>query len=104
MVERTKGNKNYRSGRRIEYNIMNDLKKKGWAVVRSAGSHGRWDLTALNPKSGRQLLIQCKPLSMSINAKQKLENENSFLERNYYAEFKVVSNTKELFNEDNEEE
>lgn len=52
----------YRIGARAEYKLKHEFQKYGWQVVRSAGSHGRWDLVAVR-KAGDKLevaLIQVK--------------------------------------------
>lgn len=36
----------YSRGRRKEWQLAAQLKEDGWEVVRSAGSHGLWDLCA----------------------------------------------------------
>ena len=48
----------YAKGRRFEYYVMDKLKRAGFYVMRSAGSHGVFDLLAV--KSGVVLGIQCK--------------------------------------------
>ena len=48
----------YRLGRRLEYRIKKLLEEHGYEVIRSAGSHGRWDLVAVKDKIVR--LIQVK--------------------------------------------
>ena len=57
-------NKNYNSGRTFEYRVKQYLEKKGYYVMRSAGSKSPFDLIAVQTK-GKQsthgtLLIQCK--------------------------------------------
>ena len=53
-----KGNKNYVNGRAFEYRVKCDLGRKGYYVIRSAGSHGKVDLVALGRYGA--LLVQCK--------------------------------------------
>jgi Holliday junction resolvase len=48
----------YRIGRAFEYRIKNELKDKGFIVLRSPASKGPIDLAAI--KEGRILFIQCK--------------------------------------------
>jgi Holliday junction resolvase len=60
--------KSYRKGARAEYKLKSELERAGWTVVRSAGSHGYWDLVAFRFRRGHVdiLLIQVKaqtPLS-----------------------------------------
>jgi len=60
------GNPNYRKGRRAEYEVMDLLKEQGYTCVRTAGSHGRWDVIAVIPNdnkhgaNGHSLWIQVK--------------------------------------------
>ena len=51
-------NRNYRAGTRLEYLAAKELRAQGYAVVRSAGSHGPWDITAVG--LGHIKLIQIK--------------------------------------------
>ena len=52
-------NKNYESGRRLEYEIMKRWEERGYSVARSAGSHGIWDVCAVRWDRSVEL-IQCK--------------------------------------------
>jgi len=63
---------NYRTGVRLEYRAMELLRRRGWYVVRSAGSHGRADLIALSPTDGHAVLIQCKTGSLHHEEWQRL--------------------------------
>lgn len=52
-------NTNYRRGREFEYKRMKAWKAKKYAVMRTAGSHGKWDVICV--RAGCPvLLIQCK--------------------------------------------
>jgi Holliday junction resolvase len=51
---------NYRTGVRLEYRAIDLLSRRGWYVLRSAGSHGVADLVALSPDDGHAVLVQCK--------------------------------------------
>ena len=57
-------NKNYESGRRFEYRVKEYLEKKGYYVMRSAGSKSPFDLIAIQTKGmssiAPTILIQCK--------------------------------------------
>jgi Holliday junction resolvase len=57
--------KSYRKGARAEYKLKSELERAGWTVVRSAGSHGYWDLVAFKFRRGHVdiLLIQVKAQS-----------------------------------------
>lgn len=70
-------NKNYLRGRRLEYKIKHDYEREGWTVMRTAGSHGPYDLIAIRVISGKVNihLIQCKAVGRStIKRKQALLN------------------------------
>ena len=41
-------NRNYVAGRSYEYKAKAKLEKEGYLVIRSAGSHGKWDLMAVH--------------------------------------------------------
>ncbi len=51
-------NARYRKGYRFEMAIYHKFKNAGYFVIRSAGSHGEFDIIAI--KDGRILGIQCK--------------------------------------------
>ena len=51
-------NKGYERGRRAEYMAVKQLEAAGYKAVRSAGSHGLWDVMAVNANGVR--LIQVK--------------------------------------------
>ena len=54
-------NANYLAGRRFEYERMKHYREvMKHDVVRTAGSHGAWDLVAIDPPRGIVTLIQCK--------------------------------------------
>lgn len=63
---------NYRAGRAREYQAMHMLRDIGFAVSRNAGSHGLWDVMAINENIVR--LIQVKKGS----AKQTPEEREAF--------------------------
>ena len=48
----------YANGRRFEYKVRDDLRARGYLVVRSAGSKGKVDLMAVG--NGEIVLCQCK--------------------------------------------
>ncbi len=48
----------YERGRRFEYRVQADYKKRGWVTIRSAGSHGPCDLICGN--GGEVNVVQCK--------------------------------------------
>ena len=57
MVTKPKGNKNYTNGRALEYEVMKELKGKGFTALRTAGSHGVADIVAFSSKSLPMSLI-----------------------------------------------
>jgi Holliday junction resolvase-like predicted endonuclease len=54
----------YRRGARLEYLARDVLRQQGYVVVRSAGSHGPFDLVAVNGRA--VLLVQVKKKGQSI--------------------------------------
>src|SRR5690242_18849916 len=55
-------NSNYVAGRAFEYETMKRWKVKGYDVLRTAGSHGKFDVVAVRPDRKPEL-IQCKRCS-----------------------------------------
>lgn len=69
-------NKNYRRGVAIERKAKDELELVGYTVIRSAGSHGPWDLVAFKGDEPVRC-IQCKRAATLIGAKrlaQKFSN------------------------------
>ena len=72
-------NRNYVRGRAKEYRVKAKLEKEGWTVLRTAGSHGPFDLVAIKrPRwsldEGQMRLIQCKSgKSQERESKKALE-------------------------------
>lgn len=64
-------NRNYINGRAFEYRRMKAWRKKGATVMRTAGSHGPFDLIALWPTN--VFLIQCKRVHTVAQADRLLE-------------------------------
>ena len=64
-------NRMYRRGRAKEYRAMELLRKDGWMVGRSAGSHSPVDLFAA--REGRRLLVQVKSRSARIRESELIE-------------------------------
>jgi len=50
----------YRKGARYEYYVKQLLEEKGYLVVRTAGSHGPFDLIAFDKRNNLILLVQVK--------------------------------------------
>ena len=80
---------NYQRGVRKEYKIINKAREMGFLAFRSAGSHSPVDCFVLSPAQKIILLIQCKPKSMSENAKLKILNELKKYEGDYKVFVKV---------------
>ena len=66
-------NKNYISGRRFEYKYAKDLRELGCIVMRTAGSHGPFDLIAIGG-SGQVTMIQCKVTEEQSVAERMLKD------------------------------
>ena len=49
---------NYTKGRRLEYLARKELESEGWAVLRSAGSRGAFDLIAVNAEMVRFIQVK----------------------------------------------
>jgi len=63
----------YRKGVRYEYYVKQKLEEKGYLVVRTAGSHGPFDLIALDTEKREILLVQVtKRKSLPAELKRKL--------------------------------
>lgn len=66
-------NLNYLRGRRFEYERMKFYREKGYEVLRSAGSHGDFDLVAYDfPRP--VLLVQCKVVNTKKQATRLIIN------------------------------
>jgi hypothetical protein len=83
-------NKNYIKGRRKEYRIMNEAKKRGMIAFRSAGSHSPIDVVCIDTLNKRIKLVQCKPDSMSEKKRTLIELGNCNLNGIFQVEFFVV--------------
>jgi len=83
-------NKNYEKGRRKEYKVMHSLRNEGYIAFRSAGSHSPIDVVGIRGSDNKIKLVQCKPDSMSENAKNKLYEANKALNGTFEVEFKVI--------------
>jgi hypothetical protein len=53
-------NRNYDAGVRFERERLHDYESRGFVVSRSAGSHGAFDLWAIQPHGDTLYVIQCK--------------------------------------------
>jgi len=61
---------NYSKGRTREYYVMQDLEGAGYQCLRTAGSHGMWDVIAIGPHDIRliQVKLNCKPSPAELQA------------------------------------
>lgn len=69
-------NKNYRRGYNLENKVANELKEKGFFVIRSSGSHTPVDVIGSYSNgngSHTTLAVQCKVGSSSFTAKDGIE-------------------------------
>lgn len=62
----------YEIGRRMEYEAMTRWRMKGYTPVRSAGSHGPWDICAVKDNHVVEL-IQCKVVERVSTARRYLK-------------------------------
>jgi len=58
-------NKNYERGRRLEQEVVNIFKEKGWIAVRTAGSKSPFDVILIKESSQMKKIcfvafVQCK--------------------------------------------
>jgi Holliday junction resolvase len=83
-------NRQYIKGRAKEYRIMKRLKEEGYdIVVRTAGSHGAFDVIGIKAETLEIKLIQSKPKSMSEAAKAKLITAHWWLNNEFNVSFEV---------------
>ena len=82
----------YRKGRRLEYKVVNQLRKDGFLAFRSAGSHSPIDVIGIHAVKKEIRLIQCKAgksKSAEYNA-HKAFKENIHLAGTYKVIFEVI--------------
>lgn len=65
-------NANYLAGRRFEYERMAHYRELDHVVMRTAGSHGLFDLISIDVRHGLATLIQCKVVDNLASAKRLL--------------------------------
>lgn len=65
------GNKNYEKGRRFEYERAAHHRARGCEVMRTAGSHGLFDLVLITP-NGHVEFVQCKVTSDEGEARRMI--------------------------------
>ena len=76
-------NRNYVNGVYRERKIVNQARDDGMISFRSAGSHSIIDVIVIDTEHHVIKLIQCKPESMSSNAKSKLLSSLSYIDGQY---------------------
>ena len=82
-------NPNYIKGRKKEYKVMNDERKLGNHVLRSAGSHSPIDVVSIDVSARVIKLIQCKPDNMSELEKNKILSACQSLNDNFKCVFEI---------------
>ena len=65
-------NPNYVAGRNLEYEYKKQLEKEGFLTLRTAGSHGPFDLIGIRGNMPIQL-VQCKRVSTVREANRIIE-------------------------------
>lgn len=80
----TKKMNSYIKGRRYEYEVKKILTRLGYIVLRSAGSHGLFDLIAIHPITKNVIFIQVK--------KEKRIDENIKRIKELFKDFGKVAN------------
>jgi hypothetical protein len=83
-------NSNYIKGRKKEYHVMNDERKLGNLVLRSAGSHSPIDVVSIDVSSRVIKFIQCKPDNISELDKNRLEQQMRELNNAFRCEFVLM--------------
>ena len=77
-------NKNYQAGRRFEYESMRRWEAKGYETMRTAGSHGAFDVVAVR-WDRKPELIQCKRVSTLAAGKRLLKSfKETTMPSSYY--------------------
>jgi len=83
-------NKNYRSGRRKEYGVIDKLRKEGWLIVqRSSGSHSPIDVFAINKETKEIKFIQVKYGLLSSSERFKIYEEMKWLNDKFDVSFDI---------------
>lgn len=83
-------NSNYIKGRRKEYKVMEEERKKGNIVLRSAGSHSPVDIVSIDVTARVIKLIQCKSDNFPQIEIDELQYQMRELNNAYRCEFVVV--------------
>jgi Holliday junction resolvase len=82
---------NYQKGRDREYYVSKKLKEEGYDIlIRSAGSHKFADLIAIKKDLKVILFVQVKPKKFSEKAKERLLDENEWVNDDFIGKFVVL--------------
>lgn len=79
-------NANYKSGYRAELRAMLTLKREGYYPIRSAGSHGKFDIVGIGEKNIK--LIQIK--RVKFGSKLKFDDEIKIIRKTKVPENAIV--------------
>lgn len=77
-------------GIRFEYKIRDMYRKMGYYVIRSAGSHGFFDLIAIHPKLKEIKLLQLKTGSRAYLDKIEKVGHIPEIEGQYMVKFELI--------------
>ena len=70
--------------------MVRKAKAEGFLAVRSAGSHGVWDVIILDKKARTIRLIQAKPRNFSELNTKRLYDAHGDLDGTYTVKFEVI--------------
>ncbi len=76
-IKKAHANKNYVAGASFERAIKKDFEERGFVAVRSAGSHGKFDIWATNGKA--LFLIQAKLGMSEVAARKELVDLKEYM-------------------------
>lgn len=81
-------NSRYIAGRAYEYRVMKRLREEGYSeTIRSAGSHGKFDVIGIDPVKKRIVLVQCK---IGKTQKEAIKNVKATgIEKQFKGRYKV---------------
>ncbi len=68
----TKRKRSKAKGTEKEYKAIRHLKAMGYRTIRSAGSHGPWDVFAYDSRRGRFIQVKAQGVSLSADERQVL--------------------------------
>ena len=84
-------NPKYIKGRAREYAIMHNYKRRGWIVLRSAGSHSPFDVVAVNKEKKQITFIQSKAGAFSKANRKALVDGYSWLNDEFLCKFILLT-------------